>query len=127
MITEPDVYKDFWDDDFEDMTDKIHQYLLGLLEDDVEYSEISGDRRELESGYTYRTEGSEFKFSLAGTVNSDPEILQNGKRKIILQTEQNDSSFHKVINELEQQTVSQRERSYDGINLYEFEIDNPYS
>ncbi len=127
MRAEPDNRVDFWDDDFESMTDEVHSYILEQLDEDVDYSEISGERAEIESGYTYSTEGSEFKFSLAGTVNSDREILREGKRKIVLQTEQEDDSFQKILGALEQRTVRSRKRSYGEIQLYEFEIDTPYS
>lgn len=119
---------DLWRNDFEEMAESVHRYILESLEEPVEYAEISGGRREVETGYKYSTEGLEFKFSLAGTVNSDPQILRDGKRKIVLQTEEFDEAYRDILEDTEKQNNSQiKEKQYGEFEVYEIEIDSPYS
>lgn len=127
MRAEQNTHVDLWKDEFEEMAAEIHGYILDSVEDSVGYSEISGGRREVETGYVYTTEESMFKFSLAGTVNSDPDILREGKRKIVLQTEKKeDDSFQRIVERLGSETGSLTERRYGELEIYEFEVDSPY-
>lgn len=121
---------DFWDDDFEEMAENVHSYVQQFFEDEeLEYSEISGDRSEVETGYTYSFNDFEFKFSLAGTFNSDPEVLRDGNRKIVLQSERGEPDIYReLLEDLEVQTGSELvESNYDGLNVYKFNLDSPYS
>lgn len=128
MTPELEKPLDIWRDDFEGMAESVHSYILNSLDEEIEYAEISGDRREVETGYNYSTEGLEFKFSLAGTFNSDPQILKNGKRKIVLQAEERDEAYRDILEDLEKQNDSQiKEKQYGELEVYELEIDSPYT
>jgi hypothetical protein len=120
----------FWDDNFEETAENVHNYVQQFFEDEeLEYSEISGDRSEIETGYTYSVNDFDFKFSLAGTFNSDPEILRDGGRKIVLQSEDEEPDIYReLLEDLEVQTGSEPEKSsYDGLDVYKFNLDSPYS
>lgn len=118
---------DLWENHFGEMAEKVHRYILESLEEPVEYTEISGDRREVETGYNYTAEGLEFKFSLAGTVNSDPEILRDGKRKIVFQTEDDSEAYQRLLKELEKDLGTElKERNYGDLDIYEIEVKPPY-
>lgn len=120
---------DLWEDDFDEMAETVHKYILDSLSmEDIEYAEIPDNRREIETGYTYSGKGLEFKFSLAGTFNSDPEILKNGKRKIVLQTEDENTAYRELIKDLERQRGSKiEEKQFGEIDIYELEVRPPYS
>ena len=120
---------DLWQDDFDEMAESVHRYILESLDsDEIDYLEIEGDRREVETGYRYSGEDLEFKFSLAGTVNSEPEILREGKREIVLQAGDENEAYRELLEDLEQQVGSvMEEREYGGLDVYFLEVEPPYS
>lgn len=124
----PDLRRpvDLWDEDFDEMAESVHTYILNFLEEDVEYSEIEDDRREVETGYRYSGEDLNFKFSLAGPVNSDPEILREGKREIVLQAEEESEVYRELLKDLEKRTESFTEKEYGGLEVSMFEVKMPY-
>lgn len=102
-----------------EMAEAIHSYISDQLPE-AEYQDLSDNgRNEIETGYSYKGEDFEFEFSLAGTVNSDPEILDEGLRKIVFHADKQTEVYRDAVKEIERLTGVEAERKFYG--EYEFE------
>lgn len=117
---------DVWRDDFDEMAESVHMYILDSLDEDVDYSKIEDNRREVETGYRYSGGKIDFKFSLAGTVNSNPEVLREGKRKIVFQTENENKAYNELLEDIEKNASSVNEKEFEDLEISMFEIEPPY-
>ena len=122
--------EDLWRDDFGEMADRIHDYVLSALQKtgkDFSYEVLAPERSEVEEGYRYSLEDTSFDFSLAGTVNSEPEILQGSNRRAVFQVHSSEE-WPMILDLLEERVDKQiNEKKVGPQTLYEIVIDSPYS
>lgn len=121
--------KDLWRDDFSEMADRIHEYVVSALQEtgkDFSYEALNSDRSEIEEGYSYSLGDTSFDFSLAGTVNSDPEILEGSKRRAVFQVHE-EGEWPIVRDALEERVDKEvKEKKFGPQTIYEVVIDSPY-
>lgn len=121
--------QDLWRNDFGEMADRVHEYIVSALQEagkDFSYEALNSDRSEIEEGYSYSLEDTSFDFGLAGTVNSDPEILEGSSRRAVFQVQ--DGEEWPVIQGVFEEKVDKRirEKEFGPQTVYELVIDSPY-
>lgn len=121
--------KDLWRDNFGDMADQVHRYVVSTLQEtgrEFSYEALNSGRSEIEEGYSYSLQGASFDFSLAGTVNSEPEILEGSSRRAVFQVEVEDE--WPVIREALEHKIDLEvtEKDIGPQTVYELIIDSPY-
>lgn len=122
--------EDLWGDNFSEMADRIHEYVVSALQEtgrDFSYEALNTERPEVEEGYSYFLEDTSFDFSLAGTVNEDPEILEDSSRRAVFQV-QEDSEWPVIREALEEKADAEiDERQVGPQTVYELAVDSPYT
>jgi len=121
--------KDLWRDDFSEMADSIHEYVVSTLQEtgrEFSYEALDSGRSEVEEGYSYSLEDASFDFSLAGTVNSKPEILEGSSRRAVFQVEEEEG--WPVIREALENKIDAEitEKEIGPQTVYELKIGSPY-
>lgn len=122
--------RDLWRDNFGEMADTFHEYIVSALQEtgkDFSYEALKTERPEVEEGYSYVLGGTSFDFSLAGTVNEDPEILEGSRRKAVFQV-QEEGEWPTIREALEEKVdVGIEEKKVGPQTVYELVVDSPHT
>ena len=122
--------RDLWRDNFGEMADRLHEYIVSTLQEtgkDFSYEALNTERPEVEEGYSYFLEDASFDFSLAGTVNEDPEILEDSSRNAVFQIREEDN-WPTIQEALEEKADAEIEERKIGPQIvYELVVDSPYT
>lgn len=121
--------QDLWRDNFGEMADRIHEYVVSALQEagrDFSYEALNSGRSEIEEGYSYSLEDTSFDFSLAGTVNEDPEILKDSDRRAVFQIHTG-GAWPAIRAALEAKSDNEiREKQLGPQTVYELVVGSPY-
>jgi hypothetical protein len=122
--------RNLWRDNFSEMADSLHEYIVSALQGtgkDFSYEALNTQRPEVEEGYSYFLEGTFFDFSLAGTVNEDPEILEDSSRRAVFQV-QEIGAWPTIRKALEDKVDTEIEEKKVGPQtVYELVVESPYT
>lgn len=115
---------DLWRDDMDEMAEAINEYVLDSLGAVEDYGSLNSERSEVESGYWYETEELDFDFSLAGPVNSNPDVLSGSSRKAVFQVEGDWSDIRQNLQENIDASIV--EKDVGDLTVYELKFSAPF-